>query len=393
MVKGKQGMKVAVAMSGGVDSSVAAALMVEAGHEVVGLAMKTHNLEPRHNRACCTPEDMRDARQVAAALDIPFYVLNYADIFAEKIVKPFAESYARGETPNPCIVCNEKIKFVPLLQRAALLGAERLVTGHYAQVGFLPPAAGTAMDDNVARGIGAPRPGQGGMSGPVGLRRGVDERKDQSYFLYKMSAAQLDRVWFPLGGLTKPEVRALAKRFGLSTADKHESQEICFVGDEGYPATVERILGRCMPAGDILHENGEVIGRHEGIHRYTIGQRRGLGIASEEPLFVLQLDVGRNTVRVGPRASLACTSLDLADLHWTAGPPDPAEVLSVQLRYRGQPVPARVVESRLLFEGPVSACAPGQAAVIYRDDWVVGGGRVVAESGQRHQTRPSLPVL
>ncbi len=359
-------------MSGGVDSSVAAALMVEAGHDVVGIAMKTHNLTPRHNRACCTPDDMRDARTVAADLGIPFYVINYADLFEEQVVLPFAQAYARGETPNPCIECNEKVKFVPLLARAELLGAEFLVTGHYARV-----------DE--------------GADGHSYLRRGVYGPKDQSYFLYRMTESQLRRVLFPLGSMTKPEVRALATGFGLPTADKHESQEICFVGDEGYPATVERVLARPLAHGNIVDDAGTVLGQHEGIHRYTIGQRRGLGIAAETPLYVIDIDAAHATVTVGPQEALNCRSLDLSDVHWNAGAPGADETVWAQLRYRAKPVPARVVGARLEFSEPISPGAPGQAAVIYRDDWVLGGGRVrsrhSAETGQRVGANPSLPVL
>lgn len=357
-------MKVAVAMSGGVDSSVAAALMVEAGHEVVGLAMKTHNLEPRHNRACCTPDDMRDARRVAASLDIPFYVLNYAELFREQVVGPFAEAYARGETPNPCIVCNEQVKFVPLLERARLLGAERLVTGHYARIG----------NDEQGRAV---------------LLRGLDPDKDQSYFLYRMTQEQLQQVWFPVGHMTKPQVREHAERLGLVTAQKHESQEICFVGDEGYPATVEKILNRSLPEGNIVDQDGKVLGRHRGIHYYTVGQRRGLGIAAETPLYVIRVNAADHTVVVGPRNALLDSGLRLKELRWTAAIPEDDEEVLVQQRYRGRPVSARLFGERLHFAEPTLPGAPGQAAVIFRGDQVLGGGVIASTS----TSTSTLPVL
>ncbi|MEM6730926.1 MAG: tRNA 2-thiouridine(34) synthase MnmA, partial [Myxococcota bacterium] len=283
-------MKVVVAMSGGVDSSAVAGLMVEQGHEVIGLAMKTHDLEPRQNRACCTPDDMRDARRVADTLGIPFYVLNYADVFREQIIGPFAQAYLAGRTPNPCVECNDKVKFRPMLKRAKLLGADRLVTGHYAR---------------IDRSHGTPR-----------LLRGVDSAKDQSYFLYRLNAEQLAALDFPLGGMVKEEVRDHARRFGLPVAEKHESQEICFVGSEGYAATVEKIAGRLGKLGPILNQSGEKLGEHDGIHKYTYGQRRGLRISGPEPLYVTDIDAESGVVRVGPKQALLGDAVELEGAHW-----------------------------------------------------------------------------
>lgn len=357
-------MKVVVAMSGGVDSSVVAGLLVEAGHEVIGLAMKTHSEAPKQNRACCTPDDMRDARRVADALDIPFYVLNYTGVFIEEIIQPFVQSYRQGLTPNPCVDCNDKVKFRPMLERARQLGADALATGHYARV-------------------------EGGGGEPYRLLRGVDRQKDQSYFLYRLQQDQLGRLMFPLGAMTKAEVREHARRLGLPVADKHESQEICFVGAEGYAALVEK-MGGPMSAGDIVDASGQVVGRHHGIHHYTLGQRRGLGISAAEPQYVTGLDPLQHRVHVGPKSALQAEQVQITDVVWASTPPGPEEVLTVRQRYREAPQPARVVVSAAgvtaHFTQPVLRGAPGQAAVIYRGDEVVGGGRIAPKRG-------ALPVL
>ncbi|MEZ0311456.1 MAG: tRNA 2-thiouridine(34) synthase MnmA [Myxococcota bacterium] len=348
-------MRIVVAMSGGVDSSTVAGLLVEAGHEVIGLAMKTHAEAPKHNRACCTPDDMRDARRVADHLGIPFYVLNYAELFREVVIGPFAEAYTRGRTPNPCIECNDKVKFRPLLARAKLLGAEKLATGHYARI----------EDDTFA------------------LRRGVDPKKDQSYFLYRLDREQLGQLLFPVGGMHKDEVRAHAARLGLPVAEKRESQEICFVGDGGYAATVETIAGRGGAAGQIVDGNGKSLGVHEGVHHFTYGQRRGLRIAASEPLYVTDIDAASGTVRVGPREQLETDSVVVEGVRWTQTPPHASEVVLVQQRYRESPKACRVEQldagtARLWFVDKQPRGAPGQAAVIYRDDVVLGGGSIAA---------------
>ncbi len=360
-------MKVVVAMSGGVDSSTVAGLMVEQGHEVIGLAMKTHDLEPRQNRACCTPDDMRDARRVADTLGIPFYVLNYADVFRERIIGPFAEAYLNGETPNPCVECNDKVKFRPMLKRAKVLGADRLVTGHYARIDR--------------------------STGEAQLLRGIDGAKDQSYFLYRLNAAQLAELDFPLGGMTKDEVREHARRLGLPVAEKHESQEICFVGSEGYAATVEKIAGRLGKLGPILNQDGEKLGDHQGVHRFTHGQRRGLGIPAPEPLYVTDIEAESGVVRVGPKDALLTSRVEIAEAHWIGSPPKDGSELLVQQRYRERPKAGRLEHlsdggARVHFREPQGRGAPGQACVLYADDRVLGGGTIrrdATESAVRAQ--------
>lgn len=358
-------MRVVVAMSGGVDSSTVAGLLCEAGHEVIGLAMKTHAAAPGQNRACCTPDDLRDARRVADHLGIRFFVLNYEELFHDEVIVPFARAYAEGRTPNPCVACNDRVKFRTLLARAELLGGERLATGHYARVSEVAGA-------------------------PV-LERGVDALKDQSYFLYRLSREQLGRVLFPVGGMTKACVREHARRLGLPVAEKSESQEICFVGAGGYAATVEQLSGR-PAAGPIVNGAGEVVGHHEGVHHFTLGQRRGLGIAAPEPLFVTDIDPTRSVVRVGPRAELACDAIDLAEVTWTASPPRPDEPVLVQQRYRERARPARVEvlepgQARVRFDEPVPRGAPGQAAVVYAGERVLGGG-TISRPAARHAAAP-----
>ena len=348
-------MRIVVAMSGGVDSSVAAALLVEAGHEVIGLSMKTHGLSPRANRACCTPDDMRDARRVADILDIPSYVLNYEELFEEAVIRPFAAAYHAGRTPNPCVECNDKVKFRPLLERARLLGADRLATGHYARIGT--------------------------HGGKLALRRAVDRHKDQSYFLYRLDQEQLSELMFPLGEMTKDEVRAEARRLGLPTAEKSESQEICFVGSEGYAKTVETISGKGGTPGAIVDDAGQVLGKHAGIHHFTLGQRRGLGIASAHPLYVTDIDPATGEVRVGGRDALLSPSVNLENVMWNPAAPGPDVAVTVQQRYRDTARPARVLTTsgstaRVQFASPEPRGAPGQAAVVYVDDYVVGGGAI-----------------
>lgn len=350
-------MRIVVAMSGGVDSSTAAGLLVEQGHEVIGLAMKTHNEAPRQNRACCTPDDMRDARQVADALGIPFYVLNYADLFEAEVVRPFAEAYLAGRTPNPCVACNDRVKFRTLLERAELLGADRLATGHYARV----------------------EPAEAGWR----LLRGSDPCKDQAYFLYRLTSSQLANILFPVGGLHKDEVRAHARRLGLPVAEKRESQEICFVGAGGYTEIVERIGGQ-PTGGHIVDGRGTVLGLHAGVHRFTIGQRHGLGIAAAGPLYVTDVDAANARVEVGPRAALLCSQVTLTEVTWVGPAPQRGEVVRVQQRYRDSGAMAHIgadaCQATLTFLEPTPRGAPGQAAVIYAGDEVLGGGVIAART-------------
>jgi tRNA-specific 2-thiouridylase len=337
-------------MSGGVDSSVAAALLVEAGHDVTGVTMQ---LLPggEHEGGCCSTSAVRDAHRVCDALGIPHYTLNVRDVFRRDVIEPFCDAYAAGRTPNPCIECNDRVKFVELWRRVALQGGEYLATGHYARI--------------VRDEAGAPW-----------LARGADERKDQSYFLYRMTPEQLERTLFPVGELTKPEVRRIAGELGLPTAKAPESQEVCFV-----PGSAAEFVSGERPEsvrpGPIVDPAGREIGRHEGIARYTVGQRKGLRVAAQQPLFVVEVDAAANTVVAGPAERLAVRTVVCGDVVWRDSPE--AEV-EVQLRYRQRPLAARaVIESgrlTLAFPDAVTATAPGQAAVCYQGDVVVGGGVV-----------------
>lgn len=358
---------IVVALSGGVDSATCAGLLVEAGERVVGISMRLYNAQgtaAASGGRCCGPRDLEDARAVCAHLGIPFYVANYEEDFRRAVIDDFVRSYREGRTPNPCVRCNEQVKFSPLLYRARALGAEALCTGHYARIERDP--------------LGVPR-----------LRKAVDLQKDQSYFLFGMPRAALDYVRFPLGGLTKDEVRAHARRLSLPNADKAESQEICFVPDGDYARFVERQSGAegQTAAGEIIDASGAVLGHHDGIHHYTVGQRRGLGGGLGTPQYVVSIDALTRRVRIGPREALASSTARVGELHWLIEPPPPGSELecSVQIRYRRRPQPARL---RILADGYVSvqflapefAITPGQAAVFYDGDTVLGGGFIGKEA-------------
>ncbi len=364
------------ALSGGVDSAAAAALLVEAGHRVVGMTMRLYDAGGSVSSSggrCCGPRDIEDARAVCAHLGIPHYVVDLEADFTERVVEDFVEAYLAGETPNPCVRCNQHIKFTPLLSRARAIGADVLVTGHYAQLLEVP----------------------GGDAGEVGLHRGIDAGKDQSYFLFSMPGQELASVRFPLGGFTKDEVRHHALRLGLPNAQKAESQEICFVPDGDYAGFVAaRALARKKPlpmAGAIVDaRSGEAIGSHQGAHHFTVGQHRGLGnLTTKEKLFVVGIDPARGEVKVGPRPMAQRQELVVRELRWLARelvdhPVGERFEALLQVRHRQAPLPAQVqVEEggrvRVKVEEPTVA-APGQAAVLYRGDRVLGGGWIVGDA-------------
>jgi tRNA-specific 2-thiouridylase len=344
---------VVAALSGGVDSATAAALLVEQGHRVVGLTMRLYDARGTSAASgrCCGPRDIEDARAVCAHLGIPHHVIDLAGEFAAAVVDDFVEAYLAGETPNPCVKCNQHIKFSPLLDRARAIGASVLVTGHYAR---------------ITEGA---------------LYRGRDAGKDQSYFLFSMPGDELGAVRFPLGGMTKDEVRAHAHRLGLPNAAKDESQEICFVPDgdyAGFVAAAALRRGRTLPgAGAIVDETGTQVGEHDGVHRFTVGQHRGLGnLTTRDKVYVTAIDPARAEVRVGPRTSAERTELELRDLRWLS---EARTELSghVQVRHRGTPIASeiRVSGSRAAVRlSEPTVAAPGQAAVIYDGDRVLAGG-------------------
>jgi tRNA-specific 2-thiouridylase len=348
-----------VAMSGGVDSSVAAALAAErhGNDRVLGISLRLYSTDEhavRSGRSCCAPDDLYDARRAAAALGIRFYVYDAQERFRSEVIDHFVRAYARGETPNPCVRCNQEVKFDWLLERARRIGAGELVTGHYARI---------------------ERGGDGGWR----LLRARDAAKDQSYFLHGLTQGELAFVRFPLGELTKPQVRDLARRRGLPNADKAESMEVCFVA--GRPVAEFLEAHGVSPAhGEIVDTAGRVLGEHGGIHRFTVGQRRGLGVPHKLPLYVAALDADRQRVVVGPREEVARSSFRALQASWVTQPPEPGASCEVQIRHRGKPLAARIEPDgdsvRVTLREPAVGVAPGQSAVFYRGDAVLGGARI-----------------
>ena len=351
--------RVVVAMSGGVDSSVAAAIVAEQGYDAVGISMRLYSTpQESYTKSCCSPDDLFDARMVSDTLGIPFYVANYEQEFEQRVIDYFVDEYNRGRTPNPCVACNNHLKFDILLKRSLTLGSKYLATGHFARID---------------------------RSGEVPvLRKGLDETKDQSYFLFGLPREALGRILFPLGEMTKAEVRERARALNLETAEKAESQEICFVTGRSYREFVaERLAGEAPKPGRIVHENGTVLGEHDGIQNFTVGQRRGLGIGYEEPLYVKAIRPDDATVVVGPKSSLFMRGLVAHDCNWLSFErPGLAFECAVKIRYRSQEVPAFVTvgdDPRVAlveFAEPQRAVTPGQAVVFYRDDEVLGGGYI-----------------
>ncbi|MGM9684580.1 MAG: tRNA 2-thiouridine(34) synthase MnmA [Eubacteriales bacterium] len=349
-----------VAMSGGVDSSVAARLAAEMGYECVGCTMKLYENEdaalPR-GRTCCSLDDTSDARSVAVRLGMPYYVFNFTDDFREKVIGKFVRSYEAGITPNPCIDCNRYMKFGKLYERARVLGCERIVTGHYARIEY-----------DGAR---------------YTLKKALDPGKDQSYVLYSMTQEQLSHTLFPLGGMTKSQTRELAHRYGFLNADKPDSQDICFVPDGDYARVIENFSGKRYEPGNFVDSDGNILGRHRGIIHYTVGQRKGLGLSFDEPVYVCAVCAENNTVTLGTRSELMSDTAVTEDFNWISGEvPDAPVRCGVKIRYRQSEQSATAVplgdgRVRLDFDTPQRAVTPGQAAVLYDGDTVLGGGVII----------------
>ncbi|MDI6822200.1 MAG: tRNA 2-thiouridine(34) synthase MnmA [Actinomycetota bacterium] len=362
--------KVVVAMSGGVDSSVTAALLKEQGYEVIGITMQiwpSDKLAEEADRfgGCCSLAAVDDARRVAFKLDIPYYVINFREIFAQKVIANFCEEYTRGRTPNPCIRCNQHIKFDALLKKAKELNADFIATGHYARIGF---------DKEKKRYI---------------LKKGIDAAKDQSYVLYIMTQEQLAHTLMPLGNLTKTEARRKAAELGLPVAEKPESQEICFIPDNDYGKFLKEYIPKVAQSGPILDSRGNLLGEHKGIIFYTIGQRKGLGISAKEPLYVIAIDRERNAIVVGSEDEVYGSELIAEEVNYISIRQLTRSIkVKAKIRYKMKEAEAVVTplnggKVQVKFTQPQRAITPGQAVVFYQDDVVVGGGRIVHQVDRR----------
>jgi tRNA-specific 2-thiouridylase len=350
-------MRALVAMSGGVDSSVAAALMLEEGHDVIGVTLKQWEGPggAMPTAGCCTLADAEDARRVAAQLDIPYYVLDHVDDFADRVVARFGADYAAGRTPNPCIDCNRRVRFNVLLDRVNELGCDVLVTGHYARVDL--------------------------HDGRYRLRKGIDPTKDQSYVLHMLGQAELERVRLPIGEMHKTDVRAIAGDLGLRTASKPDSQDICFVGDGDYRVFLRTHFPQVAKPGAVVDIDGAHVADHEGTVDFTIGQRKGLGVAVGEPRYVVDIQSETSTVVIGRREDLLVDGCELEEVSFVADTPPSDPAIDIKVRYRARPQPARITREdgwRVRFDRPIGSVAPGQAAVFYDGDAVIGGGTISA---------------
>ena len=347
--------KVIVAMSGGVDSSVAAALLKEQGYEVMGMMLRLWS-EPgkEDSNRCCTPDSMAQARRVATKLDIPFYVVDAKDVFHKTVVQYFLDGYGRGETPNPCLICNRQIRWTFLLDHALALGADFMATGHYVRIHM----------------------GENGYQ----LLRAVDRNKDQSYVLHVLNQEKLARALFPVGDYPKPEIRQIAERYGLPTASRKDSQDLCFLAGEDYRSFLQRNAAEMLRPGQIVRRDGLPLGEHTGLANYTIGQRKGLGIASPVPLYVLGKNAVTNTLVVGAQDELGSRELTVRDVNWMSGQaPGESFRAEVKIRYTAREAEALVTplsgdQVRVRFDAPQRDITAGQAAVFYQGDLLVGGG-------------------
>ena len=353
--------RVVIAMSGGVDSSVAAALLVEQGYQVIGIMLRLWSEAGREeDNRCCTPDAMAQARRVAAILGIPFYAVDAQQIFRETVVHAFIDGYRQGHTPNPCLVCNRLVRWGSLLARARALGAEFLATGHYARI-------------------------RQDVDGRYQLLRAVDANKDQSYVLHMLNQDQLTHTLLPLGEYTKPQVRQLAHQYNLPVAEQSESQDLCFLGVEDYRSFLARHVPEVHQPGPILSRQGKLLGQHLGLPLFTIGQRKGLGISSPEPLYVLEKDLSQNALIVGLQVELGSQEFNTGVIDWVAGiPPDAPLRLQVKIRYKARGTWAEVIpqkdgSARVILEQPLRDITPGQAAVFFDGEIVLGGGIIKAD--------------